>query len=194
MRIFGVLLAGGQARRMGGVDKAYLPLDGRPLIDHALERLVPQVEELAISANGNPARFAQIGCRVLPDAASLGPLSGILAALNWAAEKGAIAVVSAPVDAPFLPCDLVPRLLLAGEGELAIATAAGRDHPVFGLWPVSLTAAMSAFLASGDNPRVMTFADRHHAARANFPDALAFMNLNTPDDLASAEALLQRGA
>lgn len=191
MRIFGVLLAGGQARRMGGEDKALLTLDGRALIARGFDRLSPQVEELAISANGNPARFADLGCPVLPDASSLGPLSGILAALNWARALGATAVVSAPVDAPFLPGDLVPQLLLAGDGGLTIATAEGRDHPVFGLWPVELAADLSAFLVSGEKPKVTTFAARHFAARATFPDASAFMNLNTPEDLARAEDMIR---
>lgn len=194
MRIFGVLLAGGQARRMGGEDKALLALNGRPLIAHAFERLSPQVEELAISANGDPTRFAGLGCPVLPDASSLGPLSGILAALNWAQALGATAVVSAPVDAPFLPGDLVPHLLLAGDGGLTIAASDGRDHPVFGLWPVGLAADLSAFLASGEKPKVTIFATRHGAARATFPEALAFMNLNTPEDLARAEDLIRSSA
>jgi molybdenum cofactor guanylyltransferase len=193
MRIFGVLLAGGQARRMGGVDKALMSLDGQPLIRHALDRLSPQVEDLAISANGDPARFAGMGCAVLPDASPMGPLSGILSALNWAAAEGAAAVVSAPVDAPFLPGDLVPQLLLAGGGGLTIAAAGGRDHPVFGLWPVGLAADLARFLASGEKPKVTTFTDRHAAARATFPDALAFLNLNTPEDLVHAERLI-RGA
>lgn len=193
MRIFGVLLAGGQARRMGGKDKALLPLDGRPLIDHAFDRLSPQVEELAISANGDPGRFAYLGCPILPDATSLGPLSGILVGLNWAQAQGATAVAFAPVDAPFLPGDLVPQLLLAADGGLAIAATEGQDHPVFGIWPVGLASNLAAFLASGEKPRVMTFTDRHFAARATFPDARAFMNLNTPEDLTRAEAIT-RGA
>jgi molybdenum cofactor guanylyltransferase len=193
MRIFGVLLAGGQARRMGSVDKALMSLNGRPLIRHALDRLSPQVEDLAISANGDPARFVAMGCPVLPDATPLGPLSGILSALHWATAQGATAVVSAPVDAPFLPGDLVPQLLLAGGGGLTIATADGRDHPVFGLWPVTLAADLARFLASGEKPKVTTFTDRHAAARAAFPDALAFLNLNTPEELAHAEQLI-RGA
>lgn len=193
MRIFGVILAGGQARRMGGTDKALLPLNGQPLIRHVHDRLSPQVEDLAISANGDPARFATLGCPVLPDAASLGPLSGILTALHWASAHGADALVSAPVDAPFLPGDLVPHLLLAGDGRLAIASTAVGDHPVFALWPTALTEDLAAFLASGAKPKVTSFTDTHTAARARFPDATAFLNLNTPEDLALAETLL-RGA
>lgn len=193
MRIFGVILAGGQGRRMGGVDKAMLPLAGRPLIAHVLDRLEPQVEQLAISANGEAGRFA-LGLPVLADAAGQGPLAGVLAALEWAAALGATAVLSVPVDAPFLPGDLCPRLCLAAETApegLALARAGGRVHPTFGLWPVGLVAPLAGFLASGVKPKVMDFARAHHAAEAGFPDALCFENLNSPEDLARAEALLK---
>jgi molybdenum cofactor guanylyltransferase len=195
LRIFGVILAGGQARRMGGADKALLPLAGRPLIAHVLDRLEPQVERVLISANGDPARFAGFGCDVLPDVASLGPLSGVLAALLGADRLGATHVVSTPVDTPFLPGDLVPQLLLAAEAApagLALATAPDGDHPATALWPVGLAPALAAYLAAGE-ARVTRFTDANHAARAQFPDARAFLNLNRPEDLAAAEALL-RGA
>ena len=195
MRIFGVILAGGQGRRMGGADKALLPLAGRPLIAHAIDRLEPQVERLAISANGDPARFSRFGLPVLPDAGgSHGPLSGLLAALDWAAPLGATHLVTAPTDAPFAPPDLTPRLLLAAEGTgAALARSGGNDHPTFGLWPVSARDALAAFLASGAKPRVRDFAAALHAARADFPADGAFANLNTPQDLATAEARI-RGA
>ena len=190
MRIFGIILAGGQGRRMGA-DKALLPLAGRPLLAHVRDRLEPQVEALAISANGDPARLARFGLPVLADDQPLGPLSGILAGLRWAAAQGADALVSAPVDAPFLPGDLTPRLILAADGpRLAIARAGERLHPAFGLWPVSLAPTLADFLASGAKPKVMDFAAAHHAAVAAFPDDGAFANLNTPQDLAAAEALL----
>lgn len=190
MRIFGIILAGGEGRRMGA-DKALLPLAGRPLLAHVRERLEPQVEALAVSANGDPARLARFGLPVLADDRPLGPLSGILSGLRWAAERGAEALVSAPVDAPFLPGDLTPRLILAADGPaFAVARAGDRLHPAFGLWPVSLTPALSAFLASGAKPKVMDFAAVHRAAIATFPDDGAFANLNTPQDLAAAEALL----
>lgn len=179
---------------MGGADKALLPLAGRPLVAHAVDRLAPQVESLAISANGDPARLAWLGLPVLPDAERLGPLAGILSALDWAAPKGATAVVSVAVDTPFFPGDLVPRLVLAAEGTakgVALAHSGGRDHPTFALWPVALRDALRAFLDSGAVPRVRGFADMHGAARADFPADGAFDNLNTPDDLARAEALLR---
>ncbi len=135
---------------MGGADKALMPLAGQSLLSHVIDRFEPQVERLAISANGDPARFAPLGLPVLPDTASQGPLSGILAALHWAAPLGATAVVSVPVDGPFLPPDLVPRLCLAAEPTGLALAASGDDwHPTFGLWPVTLAPALAAFLASG---------------------------------------------
>ena len=196
MRIFGVILAGGEGRRMGpdGADKALLPFAGATLLAQVAARLEPQVERLALSANGDAARFARFGLPVLADDVAAGPLSGLLAALRWAGPLGATAVLGAPVDGPFLPGDLCPRLCLAAETSpagLAIAGAGGRLHPTYGLWPVGLTGALAAFLASGVKPKVMDFTSAHAAAIADFPDADAFMNLNTPGDLARAGALMR---
>ena len=193
MRIFGVILAGGDGRRMGGADKALLSLSGYTLLSRVIARAEPQVARLALSANGNADRFAGYDLPVLADSVPLGPLSGILAALRWAAPLGATAVVSFAVDTPFFPGDLVPRLCLAAETApqgLAIAHS-GKDHPTFGLWPVDLTAALSSYLDSGVKPRVMGFAEAQVCGRADFPEDGAFANLNTPDDLAQAERLLR---
>lgn len=194
MRIFGVILAGGAGRRMGGVDKATLRLAGRSLVAHAVDRLEPQVERLAISANGDPARLSALGLPVLADAQSQGPLSGVLAALDWAAPFGATAVVTAAVDTPFFPGDLVPRLIMASDPSgIALARSGGNDHPTFGLWPVTLRDDLRVFLASGVKASVRAFADARGAARADFPDDGSFLNLNTPEDLSRAETLI-RGA
>lgn len=183
MRIFGVILAGGQGRRMGGVDKALLTLGGQSLIARVAARFEPQVERLAVSG-----RQGYLGLPCLADAAALGPLAGVLAGLRWAAAAGADAVVTVPVDAPFGPGDLVPRLLLAGGGGVALAQSGGRAHPTFALWPVGVAGALEAFLASGVKARVLDFAQAQGAAMAEFPDDGSFVNLNTPDDLARAEA------
>jgi molybdopterin-guanine dinucleotide biosynthesis protein A len=196
LRIFGVILAGGEGRRMGRVDKAFVQLAGRPLIAHVLDRLEPQVDRVLISANGDPARFAGFGCAVVADAAPQGPLSGILSALTAAAPLGATYVVSTPVDTPFLPGDLVPQLLLAAESSsegLAYASDATGDHPATALWPVGLAPALAAFLAEGE-AKVTRFTAAHGATRATFPDPRAFLNLNTPEDLARAEAFLKGAA
>lgn len=191
MRIFGVILAGGSGRRLGGVDKALLPLAGQPLITHLQDRLGPQVEELAIAANGDPARLGFTGLPVLPDGIGAGPLAGVLAGLGWAAAQGADALVSAAVDLPFLPCDLVPRLWMAADGGLAVAECGGRSHPTCALWPVAIIPELQAYLAAGE-ARVMGFATAQGAAAARFaggePDP--FLNLNTPEDLARAAAAL----
>src|SRR5579859_1574255 len=140
----GLVLAGGLARRMGGGDKALLPLAGRPLLAHVLDRV--RLGPIAISANGDPARFSQFGLPVLPDGIpdQAGPLAGILAGLEWAAALPEVDhLISVPADTPFLPPDLVARLIAArdaADAEIALAASGGRLHPVVGLWPVALAA------------------------------------------------------
>ena len=176
---------------MGGADKALADLAGQTLLTHVTQRFAPQVQALALSANGDPARFADYGLPVLSDSASQGPLSGILQALFWAAPLGATAVVSVPVDGPFLPPDLVPRLCLAAEPTgLALAASNGTWHPTYGLWPVSLAPALKSFLASGAKTRIRDFALAHHTGIADFSQDLAFANANTPGDIARLAALL----
>ncbi len=188
MRIFGVILAGGQGRRMGGVDKAQLVLAGQTLLARVTARFEPQVEMLAVSARGTHPRLP-----VLADAVAMGPLSGVLSGLRWAQGAGADAVVTVPVDAPFVPGDLVPRLWLAGNGGVALAQSGGRAHPTCALWPVGVAAALEAFLHSGVKARVLDFAMEQGAVMAEFADDGSFDNLNTPDDLARAEAALGPG-
>ena len=196
MRIFGTILAGGQASRMGGADKALVRLGTDSLLSLVLARFDPQVEAVSLSANGDPARYAAFGLPILPDNGSHGPLSGILAALRWAAPLGATAVVSVPVDGPFLPPDLVPRLCLAAEpgpdrrSHPALAASPNGWHPTYGLWPVSLADPLAAFLASGVKARVRDFATAHDVRIADFPDDLAFANANTPQDVARFAALI----
>lgn len=194
----GVILAGGEGRRMGGADKALMPLAGRPLLEHVVDRLEPQVARLAISANGDPARFAGWDMRILPDEDDdrRGPLAGILAGLDWAAEQGADTIVTVACDTPFFPADLVPHLLLVAEpmeAPMAIAVTpneAGmlRRHPTFGLWPVALRHDLRSQLASGLR-QVSLWADAHFAREAQFPSGRPdpFFNLNTREDLAQAE-------
>lgn len=190
----GLILAGGQARRLGGVDKALIPFAGMRLVDQIMDRFAPQVAGLALSANGDPARFADLCVPVLADGApSRGPLSGVLAGLVWAKGKGACHLVTVPIDAPFLPQDLVPRLLRAAEAATrtwptapVLARTAQGLHPTFALWPTELAPALAAFLASGASPRLRDFGAAHGAGFADFPREAEFANLNTPDDLARA--------
>lgn len=175
---------------MGGSDKALMAFAGVRLVDRVLDRFAPQVAALALSANGDPARFAALALPVLADAApSRGPLSGVLAGLTWAAGIGARQLVTVPVDAPFLPQDLVPRLLWAGEsapGAPVLARSTSGLHPTFALWPVAAAPALADFLASGASPRLRDFAGQLGAVFADFPAEAEFANLNTPDDLARA--------
>ena len=124
----------------------------------------------------------------VPSGQSVGPLAGVLAGLRWAAAAGADCVVTVPVDGPFVPGDLVPRLWLAGGGGVTLAQSAGRAHPTFALWPVGIAGALEAFLASGVKARVLDFARSAGVVMAEFPDDGSFVNLNSPEDLARAAA------
>ncbi|TRC99725.1 molybdenum cofactor guanylyltransferase MobA [Mesorhizobium sp. WSM4303] len=202
--IAGIILAGGLSRRMGGGDKTLLALGGRPLLGHVVARLAPQVGSLALSANGDPARFAASGLSVLADTVEghAGPLAGILTGLEWAAANTAYeALVTAAGDTPFLPADLVAMLASAAAdrpGSIAVASSSGRRHPTFALWPLGLRQALRHFLVDEDNRRVSAFIERHDVVEVEF-SLLAteggqvdpFFNINTPDDLAVAERLLQ---
>ena len=195
----GVILAGGQARRMGGGDKGLIQLAGRSLLARVIARLAPQVGALALNANGDPLRFSSTGLPVLADSIDghVGPLAGVLAGLDWAAEQGADTIVTAAADTPFFPEDLVPQLLLASEGmSTPLALAATPDpkrgqvrHPTFGLWPVSLRDDLRQALNEGLR-KVVLWTDRHEGREALFPQEASFFNVNTPDDLKTAEAML----
>ena len=200
--IAGIILAGGQSRRMGGGDKTLLALGGRSLLDHVVKRLVPQVGPLALSANGDPARFAGFGLPVLADTVEgyAGPLAGILTGIEWA-SIACDAVVTVAGDTPFFPKSMVERLAAAAAtkpGAIAVASSGGRRHPTFALWPLGLHDALRRFLVDEDNRRVSTFIDRHDVVEVEFPMLASgeqqidpFFNINTPDDLAIAERLLQ---
>lgn len=197
----GVILAGGQAQRMGGGDKGRLMLGGKSLLAHVIARLEPQVAGLALNANGDESRFADLGLPVISDSIEgfAGPLAGVLAGLDWAAEQGAQSIVTAAADTPFFPCDLVPRLMLAADGmDAPLALSATPDsergrnrHPTFGLWPVALRDDLRKALQGGLR-KVVLWTDKHGAREAMFPNQPfdPFFNVNTPDDLARAEELL----
>lgn len=190
---YAIILAGGRATRLGGGDKGLLPLGDSTLLGHVIDRIAPQVAGVALNANGDPARLAQFGLPVVADPIDghLGPLAGVLAGMDWAAQQGAETVVSVAADTPFFPCDLVPRLLLAAEGmEAPLALAATPDgrHPTFGLWPVSLRKDLRAALEGGLR-KVVQWTDTHGAQSAMFDErGDPFFNVNTPEDLALAQA------
>jgi molybdopterin-guanine dinucleotide biosynthesis protein A len=197
-----IILAGGRATRMGGGDKALVQLGGRPLISHVIARLAPQCSRLALSANGEASRFSTFGLPVVADtiADHPGPLAGILAGLDYAAETKAEAIVTAAVDTPFLPLDLVVRLkTAAGRSGLALAASpdqAGtmRIHPTFGLWPVRHRHQLRTALESGLRKAAM-WAESHDAGIATFTSGPhdPFFNVNTPEDVAAAERILAAG-
>lgn len=196
----GVILAGGRASRMGGGDKGRLLLDDKSLLDLVIDRLRPQVDAIALNANGDPDRFDDLGLTVLPDnlAGLPGPLAGVLAGLDWAAEQGADSIVSVASDTPFYPQNLVARLQ-AASGDMPLALAASRDEdgklwrqPTFGLWPVALREDLRRALTDGLR-KVVLWTDQHGAATAEFETAGfdPFFNVNTPQDLEIARAIYE---
>jgi molybdopterin-guanine dinucleotide biosynthesis protein A len=195
----GVLLAGGLARRMGGGDKGLRTVGGVPILQRVADRLRPQVATLIVNANGDPARFSGLGAAVVPDDLPdrPGPLAGVLAALDWAAAHapGATHVVSAPTDGPFLPPDLVARLEAArraGGVPLACARSDGQAHPVVALWAVALRDDLRRALAVEGLRKIDAWTARHGIAHADWPvDPWdPFFNVNSPEELAAAEAVL----
>lgn len=199
MKIAGVILAGGRATRMGGGDKCLLPLGDGCLLDRVIARLAPQVDTLALNANGDSARFAGFGLPVIADSVGefAGPLAGILAGMDWAAGQGADYLVSAAADTPFFPGDLVDRLQGGLSPSTPIAMAATPDpergiarHPTFALWPVALRDDLRAALQSGVR-KVVQWAKPKGYQLVTFPvgNIDPFFNINTPVDLRRAALL-----
>lgn len=199
----GVILAGGRSRRMGGGDKGLIKLAGQPMLAHVIDRLGPQVARLAISAGGDPARFAAFGLPVLADTVSgfVGPLAGLLAGMRWASREGAVSLVIVPGDVPFVPRDLVARLAAgAGTSSCAAASSGGRLHPVIGLWPVARAGALEDAIRGGLR-KALVWAECHDTMPVEFAfltigarEVDPFFNVNTPEDLALAEAILRESA
>jgi molybdopterin-guanine dinucleotide biosynthesis protein A len=196
----GLVLAGGASRRMGGTDKALMPLGGRPLLAHALDSLRPQASPVAVSANGDLDRLSVFGAPVLPDrdeARMRGPLSGILSGLIWAdREAGATHLLTVAVDTPFFAGDLGTRLAAAAGAKadrVAVARSGGRWHPVFALWPVAAADRLARFLREEEEVSVMRFLLGGDVVPVDFAlrddGGDPFFNINTPQDLASAEAM-----
>jgi molybdopterin-guanine dinucleotide biosynthesis protein A len=185
----GLVLAGGQGRRMGGTDKGLQPLRGRPLIAWTLERFAPQVAEVLVNANRNLGVYAGFGHRVVPDlvAGLAGPLAGLQRGLMEAAHD---IVVAVPCDAPRLPADLVARLLqpLQDTGvDVAVAHAGGRLQPVFCAVRKARLPDLTAFLEDGGR-KVEAWFDTLRTQPVAFADAAAFANINTPEELAALAA------
>lgn len=184
---------------MGGGLKGMAVLAGRPLLAHAAARAGPQVARLAVNANAPAAEFAELGLPVLPDPVTgfVGPLAGVLAGMLWAREAGYGWVASFPCDAPFFPDTLVRDLAAeADRADIVTATSGGQRHPVFALWAVRLADDLYRALAGEGLRKVDRWTARHRMADVEFPvppEGDPFFNINTPEDLAAAEARLAGG-
>ena len=201
--VAGVVLAGGRSSRMDGQDKCLASLAGRPVIAHVIARLEPQVAMLALNTNAEPSRFAGFGLPIIADriAGQAGPLAGLHAALAWGRECGANIrhVVTVACDTPFLPDDLVARFLAALEEtgrECCVARSGEGVHPVIGLWPIGIAGTLAAALVEGQR-KASAWAEQQGAVEVFFPPTQLggraidpFFNINRPEDLAEANALL----
>lgn len=197
--VVGVLLAGGLARRMGGGDKCLRLLGGKPILTHIVERVRPQVSALVLNANGDPARFAAFDLPVVSDTIEgfAGPLAGVLTGMEWARGHAPSArwLASIATDAPFVPRDLIARLLEAATHQnapLACAASNGRTHPVMGLWSLDLAAELRGALVEQGMRKIDAWTARYRLATIEFSDASVdpFFNVNSPDDLVAAERLI----
>ena len=201
MKIAAGFLAGGLARRMGGGDKAEIQLAGRSLLDWQLAKTT-HIDVRLINANGPAARLAHYGLPVVADKLSgyLGPLAGIHALLHHLqkAHPDITHLLSFATDAPFVPADLDRQLIDAAKtekAEIIMAASGGRHHPVFALWPVSLCAALEQAINEDEVRKIDDFTAGYHTALVEFsgtPDP--FMNINSPEDLAKAEALISHSS
>jgi molybdopterin-guanine dinucleotide biosynthesis protein A len=199
----GVILAGGLARRMGGGDKSLLSLGASSrVLDQVIARFGAQVDQMVLNANGDPARFDEFGLPVVADSLDgfLGPLAGVLAGLDYAAEHGFDHIVSVAADTPFFPTNLVSALETASKHmDVPIALAATKieggktvRHPTFGLWPVALRDDLRSALQDGLR-KVVLWTDQHGAETHVFEsgDIDPFFNINKPEDLELANKMME---
>ena len=194
MQISAIILSGGHATRMGGINKGLILLQNNPLIQHAIRRLQPQVDEIFINANREIAQYEAFGLPVLQDenAEFLGPLAGICLGLKHAKHEF---VLSVPCDSPLLPLDLALRLLngiLESRADIAVASSGGNLHPVFCLMKKSVLPSLVDFLDAGER-KVSAWQKSLNYIEVDFSDnSQAFTNLNTFDDLADLELKLNK--
>lgn len=192
-KILGVVLAGGQSRRMGDVDKTLMSFNGVPLTRHVLDRITPQVDSVIINTNADASSFEAFAVPILPDTIQgyAGPLAGILTALQYAEENQFSRVVSVAADTPFFPNDFVEKLLETGTYEIVLAGSGGHRQPTFGLWSTAIKDDLERFLTDGDERKIMRFVQQHSWSTVEFetnspkePDP--FFNINTPEDMKQA--------
>jgi molybdopterin-guanine dinucleotide biosynthesis protein A len=189
IEVSGIILAGGRGSRMGGVDKGLQPFRGKPMVTHAIDRLLPQVDELIINANQNLDQYEKFGHRVIADDIEgfAGPLAGFERGLAHAAGE---LVVTAPCDSPFLPMDLVARLKSAMEknnADLCVAKTGGQAHPVFCLMRRTVLPSLRAFLQSGGR-KIDRWYETLKVIEVSFDDEEdAFRNINTLEEIKALE-------
>lgn len=191
MRVLGAVIAGGQSRRMGGVEKAFVSVGGVSLLERVISRVAPQVDDVIINGNGDASRFFHLGRVVVADQLVTNtPLAGVHAVLHHGRTEGFDAVLTVPSDVPFLPLNLVSRLLDEGtQTGAAVARSGGQTHHLTGLWSTAMADKLEDLLMRGTLRRVMDLADVFEVAVATW-EAVPFdpfLNINTPDDLAQAE-------
>lgn len=201
-QILGVILAGGRSRRFGGGDKGLADLEGRSILARVIAQFRPQVGRLILNVNGDPGRFADYDLETITDDenAERGPLSGLLAAMNWAAQHApdCNAIATASADVPFLPEDFVAKLDAARGNGVAIAISGERRHPTIAVWPMNARERVAKALNEGALSVDKLAANLNAVAVAfpmrNIQGAMIdpFFNINTTDDLAAARALLAR--
>lgn len=185
MPVTAIILSGGLATRMGGIDKGLVELDGKPLVQHVIERLSKQAEEILINANREIAQYQRFGYPVLQDETAdfIGPLAGFSLGLQQARHEYLLTV---PCDSPLIPVDLSQRLLAALTSQnvdIAVATSEGDAHPVFSLCKRTVLPSLTAYLAQGGR-KVSAWQKQQAYVEVDFSDqAEAFINLNTLHEL-----------
>lgn len=190
MRIAAVIIAGGKSSRMGK-EKAFMLLQGKPLLTHIVERLLPPCDTVVVNANGDASRFAQFALDVIPDLITEAgtPLAGLHAALAYGRDNRYDAILTVPSDAPFLPRDLCTRLI--SDQKANVAAACGQTHFLTGLWSTDLVSNLEYALRSHDLRRAQDWVRMSDAGTAEWPCEPfdPFFNINTPEDLAEAERI-----
>ena len=192
MKVAGVILAGGKAKRMGSANKALLVLGNTPLVVRVAHRLRPQVDVLGLNANRDLNLFLEVGidAPIVNDGigGSLGPLDGILGALLFAEGQGCSHALTVSVDTPFIPLDLAEKLASHTNSQVAIALSNGRLHGTCGLWPTTQIDKLTAFILSGKSLKLLHYLSENGCVEVPFEgdDPDPFFNINTPDDLAAA--------
>lgn len=204
MNILGVILAGGQSKRMGGGHKGLIKLQKKPLCLHAIERLRPQVSSVILNVNTHEELFAQFSLRLIKDSLDsfAGPLAGVLAGMDWASENGYEYIVTAAADTPFFPLNLVNDLVQVMKKDncsiVMASTISCKEkkniHPTFGLWKVDLREDLRESLNEGVR-KMIVWTDKHAYSYSKFKQDRfdPFFNINTPEDLKKAENIINKG-